>query len=473
MESWSRSSWRRTPRSRSKQNTVEWARLLPAGARRGDGRQGPGRRRHAPRPAGHQRRPQGDRPGRRPRRGARARRGGLQPGGVEGRASTRTSATASRSTCTPWRCTTTPTHFEKAGVSASRRPTRRRSRRRWTSSRAAGIATAVLDADPVAGHLMFLSLLWQNGGEPYAEDGSKATFDSEAGHRRADLDGRPDQEGLQPQERRPGHAVRRASRTARSRSPGTASGRSTTSRRAKVPFGIAPIPTIGDAAGRVGELAQLLHHAGRRTEDDNKLARGQGVHRLDERAVGRVGRRRHDPGPQVRPRERRRAPTTTAGADRRADRQHAVPAAGARVWVTCRRRPWRSRSTEAMLGKRSPADALKDAAAKATSCHGGEPEEVRRLTMATTATPAHRRRPRGEATSSPRPAAAARRRTRRDSPWTPWLFLAPYLAAVPGASWSRRSSTASGSACTTTTTRCPGKPFVGLDNYADLFDSSR
>lgn len=30
-------------------------------------------------------------------------------------------------------------------------------------------------------HLMFLSLLWQNGGEPYATDGSKATFDSEAG----------------------------------------------------------------------------------------------------------------------------------------------------------------------------------------------------------------------------------------------------------------------------------------------------
>jgi multiple sugar transport system substrate-binding protein len=30
-------------------------------------------------------------------------------------------------------------------------------------------------------HLMFLSLLWQNGGEPYATDGSRATFDSEAG----------------------------------------------------------------------------------------------------------------------------------------------------------------------------------------------------------------------------------------------------------------------------------------------------
>jgi len=31
------------------------------------------------------------------------------------------------------------------------------------------------------GHLMFLSLLWQNGGEPYAEDGSEARFGSEEG----------------------------------------------------------------------------------------------------------------------------------------------------------------------------------------------------------------------------------------------------------------------------------------------------
>jgi multiple sugar transport system substrate-binding protein len=30
-------------------------------------------------------------------------------------------------------------------------------------------------------HLIFLSLLWQFGGEPYAEDGSRATFDSDAG----------------------------------------------------------------------------------------------------------------------------------------------------------------------------------------------------------------------------------------------------------------------------------------------------
>ncbi len=30
-------------------------------------------------------------------------------------------------------------------------------------------------------HLMFLSLMWQYGGQPYAEDGTEATYDAEAG----------------------------------------------------------------------------------------------------------------------------------------------------------------------------------------------------------------------------------------------------------------------------------------------------
>ena len=37
-------------------------------------------------------------------------------GGLGARASTTTAATASRSTCTRWRCTTTHDHFEKAGI---------------------------------------------------------------------------------------------------------------------------------------------------------------------------------------------------------------------------------------------------------------------------------------------------------------------------------------------------------------------
>ncbi len=47
--------------------------------------------------------------------------------------------------------------------------------------KAAGIPSPFWMPNRWPAHLMFLSLLWQHGGEPYAADGSKATFDSEAG----------------------------------------------------------------------------------------------------------------------------------------------------------------------------------------------------------------------------------------------------------------------------------------------------
>lgn len=47
--------------------------------------------------------------------------------------------------------------------------------------KAAGITNPFWMPSRWPAHLMFLSLLWQFGGEPYAPDGSKATFDSDAG----------------------------------------------------------------------------------------------------------------------------------------------------------------------------------------------------------------------------------------------------------------------------------------------------
>jgi len=71
-------------------------------------------------------------------------------------------------------------HFEKAGISEP--PTDEAS---FTAAldklKGAGYATPFWMPTLWPAHLMFLSLLWQAGGEPYAEDGSKATFDSEAG----------------------------------------------------------------------------------------------------------------------------------------------------------------------------------------------------------------------------------------------------------------------------------------------------
>nr|WP_127131825.1 ABC transporter substrate-binding protein [Georgenia sp. SYP-B2076] len=46
---------------------------------------------------------------------------------------------------------------------------------------AAGVSTPFWVPNRWPAHLIFLSLLWQFGGEPYAEDGSAATFDSDAG----------------------------------------------------------------------------------------------------------------------------------------------------------------------------------------------------------------------------------------------------------------------------------------------------
>ena len=55
-------------------------------------------------------------------------------------------------------------------------------RRPWPSSRAG--SQPVLDAGRWPAHLMFLSLLWQFGGEPFDADVTKATFDSDAASRR-------------------------------------------------------------------------------------------------------------------------------------------------------------------------------------------------------------------------------------------------------------------------------------------------
>jgi multiple sugar transport system substrate-binding protein len=71
-------------------------------------------------------------------------------------------------------------HFEKAKVTSA--PKDDASLRDTLDKlKASGISTPFWMPSRWPAHLMFLSLLWQNGGEPYASDGSKATFDSDAG----------------------------------------------------------------------------------------------------------------------------------------------------------------------------------------------------------------------------------------------------------------------------------------------------
>ncbi|GAA2128685.1 ABC transporter substrate-binding protein [Nocardioides bigeumensis] len=71
-------------------------------------------------------------------------------------------------------------HFEKAGIKEA--PTDAASLDEACKAlQQAGYAKPFWMPNQWPAHLMFLSLLWQFGGEPYAEDGSAATYDSEAG----------------------------------------------------------------------------------------------------------------------------------------------------------------------------------------------------------------------------------------------------------------------------------------------------
>jgi multiple sugar transport system substrate-binding protein len=71
-------------------------------------------------------------------------------------------------------------HFQKAGISEA--PTDAASfEDACQKLKKAGFDTPFWVPNKWPAHLMFLSLLWQNGGEPYAADGSQATYDDESG----------------------------------------------------------------------------------------------------------------------------------------------------------------------------------------------------------------------------------------------------------------------------------------------------
>jgi len=70
--------------------------------------------------------------------------------------------------------------LEQAGIT-DRASTGEELQRNLSALVAAGVETPFWVPNRWPAHLIFLSLLWQFGGEPYAEDGASATFDSDAG----------------------------------------------------------------------------------------------------------------------------------------------------------------------------------------------------------------------------------------------------------------------------------------------------
>jgi multiple sugar transport system substrate-binding protein len=118
-------------------------------------------------------------------------------------------------------------------------------------------------------HLMFLSLLWQNGGEPYAEDGSRATFDSEEGI--AALQWMVDviNEGYSPK-----NVAQDSQYVAfkNQKVPVTWDGiwQINDLKAAKMPFALAPVPKIGEQDA-VWANSHNFYITRQATADDNKL----------------------------------------------------------------------------------------------------------------------------------------------------------------------------------------------------------
>ena len=270
-----------------KNNTMEWAdfyQRLPAAAKAG---QRPGRRRHAPRPARHQRRPQGDRAAGRRRQGPRAPGERLHRGRLAGRDLQRTTATASRSTCTRWRCTTTRTTSRRPSISEP--PTDKASLEEAIGKlQDAGFKQPFWMPGQWPAHLMFFSMLWQNGGEPYAEDGSEATFGSDEGIAALTWMREQVEKGVSPGQRRPRRAVPRVQERQELDHLGRhLADQRPQGRRHELPASPRS-PIIGDEEA-VWANSHHFFMTAQAAEDDNLSSAVEGVHRRPERAVQRVG----------------------------------------------------------------------------------------------------------------------------------------------------------------------------------------
>ena len=178
-------------------------------------------------------------------------------------------------------------------------------------------------------HLMFLSLLWQFGGEPYAEDGSAAMFGSDAGVEALSWMAAQVEQGFSPPNVAPGLPVHRVQEQrgrvhlgrdlADQRPPEQCA-------RPPVEPGAHPDDRVG--AGRVGELAPAGDVPQSSTRRQQAVGE-QGFHSVPHRELRGLDGRRHDPRPLRRPRDSG-VPRQPAGRGGRGNRCDAVPPTGRR-----------------------------------------------------------------------------------------------------------------------------------------------
>jgi multiple sugar transport system substrate-binding protein len=118
-------------------------------------------------------------------------------------------------------------------------------------------------------HLIFLSLLWQFGGEPYAADGGKATFDSDAGVQALTWMTEAVKKGWSPKNVA-ADSEYVAFKNKKYAIHWNGIWQINDLKAAGVPYALAPIPTIGDSPAAWAN-SHNFYITRQATQDDNKL----------------------------------------------------------------------------------------------------------------------------------------------------------------------------------------------------------
>jgi multiple sugar transport system substrate-binding protein len=252
-------------------------------------------------------------------------------------------------------------HFSKAGISSP--PTDQASfEDALKKLQAAGFKQPFWMPNQWPAHLMFMSVLWQNGGEPIASDGSKATFDSDAGVKALSWQRSVVTKGYSPSNVDI-DAQYLAFKNGKNSITWDGIWQINDLKAAGTNFGIAPVPTIGDTPAVWGDSHEFFMTAQAAKDENRANAVKTFIKWLSEQSSAWSGAGMVPARNSVR-QDSKFTNSPQAALKDYLDNIHFLPPVPG--WGDVEPTTMDTAVAEAILGKKQPSDALKKAAENAT-----------------------------------------------------------------------------------------------------------
>jgi multiple sugar transport system substrate-binding protein len=233
----------------------------------------------------------------------------------------------------------------------------------------AGVETPFWMPNRWPAHLIFLSLLWQFGGEPYAEDGGSATFDSDAGVQA--LTWMTDQIGAGYS---PPNVAPDSQYTAFKNGEGAVTWdgiwqiNDLKSTAPDLQWNLAPLPTIGTTPAVWANSHQLVMFRNRRPDDNKLLAGKTFLQYLTDNSAAWAGAGMIPARSEARETPEFKASPQAAVADAIESMRFLPPVAAV---GEVQAQTLETAVSDSVLGRAKPADALRSAAERATALMQG------------------------------------------------------------------------------------------------------